>query len=89
MCQHPIQTVPPSTTKQPYTWLFNTYRRLKPLWFQPLSGTCRFVPSCSQYAEHVFNQYGVWQGGWLTVKRLLKCHPWSGVPVGTVDYPPQ
>jgi putative membrane protein insertion efficiency factor len=63
-------------------------RLLKPVWFQPVMGTCRFVPSCSQYAEQVFADWGFWRGGWLTLKRLVRCHPFSQTPVGTVDYPP-
>jgi putative membrane protein insertion efficiency factor len=37
---------------------------------------CRFVPSCSQYAIEAIERFGVIRGGWLTVKRLLKCGPW-------------
>lgn len=37
--------------------------------------TCRFVPTCSEYALIAFERYGVWRGFYLTVRRLLKCHP--------------
>ncbi|MCO7175269.1 membrane protein insertion efficiency factor YidD [Sporolactobacillus kofuensis] len=37
--------------------------------------TCRFYPTCSQYAVEAFTRFGVIKGGWLTVKRLLKCQP--------------
>lgn len=37
--------------------------------------TCRFYPTCSQYAIEAIARFGVLQGGWLTIKRLLKCHP--------------
>lgn len=37
---------------------------------------CRFYPSCSAYAESAIENYGCFQGGWLTLKRLLRCHPW-------------
>ena len=37
--------------------------------------TCRFEPSCSQYSYEAIARYGVWRGGWLTVKRLARCHP--------------
>jgi putative membrane protein insertion efficiency factor len=44
----------------------------------PLLGqACRFYPSCSAYAEEAIRQYGVFYGAWLTIKRLLRCHPWS------------
>lgn len=36
---------------------------------------CRFYPSCSHYAIESLREFGVIKGGWLTIKRLLKCHP--------------
>lgn len=36
---------------------------------------CRFYPSCSQYAHDAFAIHGTVPGGWLTVKRLLRCRP--------------
>ena len=47
---------------------------------------CRFVPTCSEYAMLAWKHYGCWQGGWLIIKRLLKCHPWG--PFG-LDLPPE
>ena len=42
----------------------------------PLLGPkCRFTPSCSQYAIIALRRFGLIKGGWLTVKRVLKCHP--------------
>jgi putative membrane protein insertion efficiency factor len=46
---------------------------IKPL----LSGQCRFHPNCSLYAEIAIEKYGIICGSWLTLRRLLKCHPWS------------
>jgi hypothetical protein len=37
--------------------------------------SCRFVPTCSEYALLAFEKYGAWRGLYLTVRRLLKCHP--------------
>ncbi len=37
--------------------------------------TCRFSPTCSQYAYEAINKYGACKGGWLALKRLLRCHP--------------
>ncbi|MFZ0834740.1 MAG: membrane protein insertion efficiency factor YidD [Mycobacterium sp.] len=38
--------------------------------------TCRFTPTCSQYAIEALAEYGLVKGGWLTVVRLAKCGPW-------------
>ena len=40
-----------------------------------LGNNCRFHPSCSVYAEEAFNTYGFFKGGYLTLLRLIKCHP--------------
>ncbi|MCL0107748.1 membrane protein insertion efficiency factor YidD [Peptococcaceae bacterium] len=37
--------------------------------------TCRFIPTCSEYSILAVKKYGVIKGLWLTLKRLLKCHP--------------
>ena len=36
---------------------------------------CRFSPTCSQYAMEAIEKYGAVKGGWLTLKRLLRCNP--------------
>lgn len=36
---------------------------------------CRFMPTCSAYAQEAITKYGAFKGGWLALKRLLKCHP--------------
>jgi putative membrane protein insertion efficiency factor len=38
--------------------------------------TCRFVPTCSQYAADALTEYGLIRGVWLTAARLAKCGPW-------------
>jgi len=51
------------------------YRR----WISPaLPPSCRFVPSCSAYAEEALRKHGAAHGSWLAARRLLRCHPWGG-----------
>ena len=40
---------------------------------------CRFEPSCSGYALGALERHGALRGGWLTVRRLSRCHPWGGM----------
>ena len=44
--------------------------------FGPFTG-CRFHPTCSEYAREAVQRHGVVRGGWLTIVRLGKCHPWG------------
>jgi len=45
----------------------------------PLLGPrCRFLPSCSEYALDALARHGALAGGWLTLRRLSRCHPWGG-----------
>jgi putative membrane protein insertion efficiency factor len=39
--------------------------------------TCRYLPTCSQYGYNAVQRYGLLKGGWLTLRRLLRCHPFS------------
>lgn len=47
--------------------------------------TCRFVPSCSQYALEAVTRFGALRGGWLTLVRIMKCGPWH--PGGIDEVP--
>ena len=48
------------------------------LFVSPLLGTnCRFQPSCSVYGIEAITRHGALKGGWLTVRRISKCHPWG------------
>ena len=39
--------------------------------------SCRFIPSCSAYGIEAISKHGPWRGGWLTLTRLSKCHPFT------------
>ncbi|MGL4731358.1 MAG: membrane protein insertion efficiency factor YidD [Clostridium sp.] len=54
--------------------LINLYRK----YISPLKPPCcRFVPTCSQYALDAIEKYGGLKGGYMAIKRILRCHPWS------------
>ncbi len=54
-------------------WLVRVYQlALSPL----LGSNCRFTPTCSQYAIEALKAHGAIHGIWLTVRRVLRCHPW-------------
>jgi putative membrane protein insertion efficiency factor len=42
-----------------------------------LRPSCRFTPSCSNYAAEAITKYGAWRGGWLAAKRIARCNPWG------------
>ncbi len=45
----------------------------------PLTGpSCRFTPTCSEFAVGAVERYGALSGGWLAFKRILRCHPFGG-----------
>lgn len=47
--------------------------------------SCRFRPTCSAYAFEAIQKYGAWKGGWLALKRLLRCNPfYKGNPYDPV-----
>ena len=40
--------------------------------------SCRYTPTCSQYALEALRKHGLFKGGWLALRRILRCHPWGG-----------
>ncbi|WP_200861897.1 membrane protein insertion efficiency factor YidD [Cyclobacterium qasimii] len=40
--------------------------------------SCRYYPTCSQYAKEAIMKHGVLKGGWMGIKRIGRCHPWGG-----------
>jgi putative membrane protein insertion efficiency factor len=66
--------------------------RLYQLTVSPLLGPrCRFYPSCSHYALEALARFGTLRGGWLTLKRIGRCHPfhWLGGSEGFDPVPPR
>lgn len=58
--------------KRVLIWLVRGYKRfISPL----LPPTCRFTPTCSEYALEAIQKYGALRGGWMALKRILRCHP--------------
>ena len=52
--------------------------KLYQILLSPLIGpSCRFTPTCSNYAIEAINKYGPVKGLWLAIKRISKCHPWG------------
>lgn len=63
--------------------LIKFYRRF----ISPLKPpTCRFYPTCSQYGLTAIQRFGAIRGSWLTMKRILKCHPFHP---GGIDHVPE
>ena len=52
-----------------------------------LPARCRYYPTCSQYGQQALLWHGVWRGGWLTLKRISRCHPLGGHGVDFVPLP--
>ncbi|WP_277997021.1 membrane protein insertion efficiency factor YidD [Neomoorella humiferrea] len=51
--------------------------RFYQIFISPVLGKrCRFYPSCSQYTIEALEKYGILQGCYLAVRRLIRCHPW-------------
>jgi putative membrane protein insertion efficiency factor len=53
-------------------WLIKGYRLFISPLFPP---ACRFQPTCSVYAIQAIERFGGWRGGWMAIRRILRCHP--------------
>lgn len=55
-----------------------------------LIGTCKFCPTCSEYCASAVRQWGVFRGGWLGLRRILRCHPFGPGGIDPVpERPPE
>ncbi|MEM9276011.1 MAG: membrane protein insertion efficiency factor YidD [Cyanobacteria bacterium P01_F01_bin.143] len=70
--------------KTPIIWLIKGYRQFISPLFPP---TCRFQPTCSQYAIEAIATHGTIKGSWLAVTRIARCHPFH--PGGYDPIPPR
>lgn len=72
----------------PLAYVLSLPVRLYRLLFSPWLGrSCRFDPTCSAYAMEALRVHGGLKGGWLALRRILRCHPWGSF--GVDDVPPK
>ncbi|MET0211462.1 MAG: membrane protein insertion efficiency factor YidD [Vicinamibacterales bacterium] len=64
--------------------LIRAYKYLFSPW---LTGACRFVPTCADYAAEAIARHGLVRGGWLGMVRLCRCHPFGGSGFDPVPHP--
>jgi putative membrane protein insertion efficiency factor len=58
--------------------LFLTLIRFYKRWISPaLPPSCRFYPTCSEYTYQAIEKYGALRGGWMGVRRIVRCNPWN------------
>lgn len=68
-----VSAPPPSLAARALLRLLRGYQLLLSPW---LGGQCRFQPSCSQYSMEAVRRHGALKGTGLSLRRLLRCHPW-------------
>ncbi len=77
----------PATTKSRLARLFLAVIRFYQWAISPYLGQhCRFYPTCSSYASTAIVRFGALRGGWMAVRRVLRCHPFHP---GGVDHVPE
>ena len=65
--------------KKFFIYPFLTFIRIYQTLISPLlPSTCRFSPTCSEYSKQSLIKHGLIKGSILSIKRILKCHPWGG-----------
>lgn len=59
----------------PLILLIRIYQLVISPWIGP---KCRYTPTCSRYGIEALKKHGLLKGGWLTITRISRCHPWGG-----------
>jgi len=59
----------------PFVFLVRIYQNIISPLFPP---TCRYTPTCSEYTIQSLKKYGLIKGVYLSIKRIVNCHPWGG-----------
>lgn len=62
---------------QPATWVRAAIRSYQRLVSSRTPATCRYLPTCSEYALDAVGEYGAVRGVWLAVRRIARCNPWA------------
>ena len=63
----------------PLQGLFVLLIRFYQIFISPFLGAnCRYTPTCSQYGKEAILKYGPFKGGYLAIRRILRCNPWGG-----------
>lgn len=57
---------------------FWAYRRMVSPMLHAVGWThCKYLPTCSEYGYVAMARFGVWRGGWMALRRVMRCHPWA------------
>jgi putative membrane protein insertion efficiency factor len=74
-----MSPVPPLSVHAPLASLLRLPIKLYRYTLSAVMGRrCRFLPTCSEYADEAIGRHGAVQGSWLAAKRICRCHPWGG-----------
>lgn len=58
-------------------FLIHLYKKYLSPWIHQLGFDCKYYPTCSEYTRQAIEKYGIIKGGFLGIKRILKCNPFS------------